>query len=654
MAVWNWGDGEIENPRILRDQLTDIQAGGFSDVLVTLRGSRYEILDPKVVRAAAQASQWVKARGMAFWIGADPARASRTLIAQTGERLQCLLYSGARTGEPASLTRVSEGRFNISLDFQESRNRSAGRDRTLRLDPVGLERVFLFQMENGQIIKDSLIDITAASRFFVNPEENTVEIFGEVGMPDHQEWQVIAFAKFNTDLYDFAGRESIDALRKFADALFDAAAYVDGMVWDETSLSFGPLLPVSDSIYNAFRFQYDRDLRDSLFALVLDVDDGSHIPVRYTYCRFLADTVYTAQKDAYAFFHTYFGELGSSMPVVWRRQSGPRSLFMAESPDPWLNLDGPGVAIGEMHWPSGDQSLTDTLLTQLCMMRSLGALSKAQTAFAALNGGWPSDGACLFWLDLLCLFSIHWLYRPENGNGRIGQLSLSAADSKETPSWNARFDRIEKITGYRFPPADMAVILPTDTLWTVGTEIADEIRSAFSGLIGRLFRAGFQPDIVSSSLFDRARLTGDGIRIGVRTYRSVTYPYPLVMSPQALDMISMMDRLNYPVLLGGAEPEYTTTGERIPHVFPMHFEPESEDLSAFLAAGVRKPFDLPAGAIAAAVVNLQDRLVLVAPDRPGRRVDGTLHVEGIGIRLEGLDRLAIFKLDGPEKTVRVF
>ena len=53
--VWRWGDKEIEDAKLLRQQLQEIHAKGFSGVVVALWETRYEVIDHKVVVAVAQA-----------------------------------------------------------------------------------------------------------------------------------------------------------------------------------------------------------------------------------------------------------------------------------------------------------------------------------------------------------------------------------------------------------------------------------------------------------------------------------------------------------------------------------------------------------------------------------------------------------------------
>ena len=76
-VFWPWGDQEIDNPKILRRQLLDIHAHGFVGALATLKSSRYEFIDRKVLRAVSQASQWAKKRHLSFWFQTDPRQASR-------------------------------------------------------------------------------------------------------------------------------------------------------------------------------------------------------------------------------------------------------------------------------------------------------------------------------------------------------------------------------------------------------------------------------------------------------------------------------------------------------------------------------------------------------------------------------------------------
>jgi len=99
---------------------------------------------------------------------------------------------------------------------------------SLCFEPAGLEKAFLFQMTNRTILKDTIRDITSVSHFFTNIAKEYAEVFGNVKVPDDEEWWVMAFPKFDTNLYDYAGRNSNHLLYEFIENLFDACAHMDG------------------------------------------------------------------------------------------------------------------------------------------------------------------------------------------------------------------------------------------------------------------------------------------------------------------------------------------------------------------------------------------------------------------------------------------
>ena len=285
-VIWKWGDPEIENSGLLRKQLLEISSRGFSGVLASLSRSRYEFIDPKVVRAMAQASQWAKKRNIAFWFQVDPRQASRTFISRTGERTENLIVArksdnGLSQKNP-NITKIKNKRFELRYEIPKVRSDRL-REVSLQFEPCGLERAFLFQMESGSILKDTIVDITEMSHFFSNIDQGYAEVFGEVQTPEDETWWSIAFPKFSTNLYDFAGRASNDLLLYFVEDVFDACTHLDGITWGEGEIGYIADMgrfPVSLSLYNSFIAEYGYDLRDVLYSLILPVDDRSHTRIR--------------------------------------------------------------------------------------------------------------------------------------------------------------------------------------------------------------------------------------------------------------------------------------------------------------------------------------------------------------------------------------
>ena len=310
-AIWKWRDQEIENPGILRKQLLEIHSRGFSGVLVSFGPARYEFLDRRVIRAVAQAGQWARKRHLAFWFQADPRQASRTFISRTGERTENLLVArspkdGLSRNKP-NLARVIDNRFELRYEIPRVHT-SRIREISVHFEPSELERTFIFQMEKGVILKDTVQDITPACQFYTNLAQGYAEVFGEIGIPEGGEWWSVAFPKFYTNLYDFAGRQSNDLLLPFIEDLFDACTQLDGITWSDGEVGYitNPgRFPVSLSLYNSFKVEYGYDLRNVLYGLILPLDDGSHTRIRCDYYNLLMSTVCGAQRDFYQMIHSF-------------------------------------------------------------------------------------------------------------------------------------------------------------------------------------------------------------------------------------------------------------------------------------------------------------------------------------------------------------
>lgn len=654
MVIWNWGDYEIDNPRVLREQLSDIESRGFCGVLATIRGSRYEIVDKKVVRAIVQASQWTKARRLSFWIQADPRRASRTLIAETGEKMQCLLFTGSETEGGVTLGRIHEGRFNIRYPIPALQEFSYIQEKSVFFEPGCLERAFLFQMEDGQILRDTLIDVTPVSRFFANISKNEVEIFGEAGVSDSPYWRLLALPKFNTNLYDFAGRESNDRLHQFVEKLFDSAAYIDGVAWDQLGVDFMPgTIPVSESIYKGFLSEFGYDIRDYLYALVLELDDASHTRIRYDFTRFLGEVISEAHKDLLLYFNSYFGSVETLIPLSLdeiKNSDHGMNTNRKQIADRGLLTKPMSLAFSHIHFNMDSTNSRTALFAKLAIVRGEGVCSKTCQAYVSIEEEILPPAAAEYRLDLLALFSLRWMNRAYS-RGKSDELIAQPGTFPQQEDWGAYITRlndrqseINRVTQFRFPFARTAVVLPVESLITLPSEISQEILVIILGFVGRLFKAGVQFDVLRSPLLENARLAPEGVRIRNRTYASLIFPYPLVITQQTLDLIATMRRKHYSVYFGGDRPEWLTGGERIHHDFEVHFDPESDSVEELIDAGIARDFHLPAGTIASILNDHQDRLLLAMPDQPGQSIRGELGYQSRKIELASTHRLQIYRL----------
>jgi hypothetical protein len=153
-------------------------------------------------------------------------------------------------------------------------------------------------------------------------------------------------------------------------------------------------------------------------------------------------------------------------------------------------------------------------------------------------------------------------------------------------------------------------------------------------------------DVVSSSLFRKGKLETDGLRFRNRTYRNVLFPYPEVLDPAVLHLISVMDKSGFPLLLGGAKPRWTSKGERIPHEFPASFDPRDADFPKHWQAGPDKSIAPPGNALGSVIQTGTETLLLFCPSRYDGPVEGEARYGGTRFRVERSDGLTIYSLRG--------
>lgn len=656
--VWHWSDSEIEQPRIIREALDDIQSQGFSGVLITLQNARYELIDTQVVHAVAQASQWAKSRKMLLWLQADPRRASRSLIAETDERTQYLVLppgaSGQSPEQSGVIVPVRDGQFNLQLPFPQLYPYSSIQEQAVRFDPAGLERAFIFQMDQGIILQNTVIDITPVTRFLADMNTQTVEIFGDVAVPETELWYVTAFARFETNLYDFAGRESNDILRHFVERLFDSVAYVDGVTWDTIGYPGGRWdFPVSLSIFNGFSAEYGYDLRDVLYALLFDVDSGLHLKVRRDYHHFLMESILDAQHDLYTLFHSYFGAIESILPVPLMSLHPEGSACCSLRTDHWPVVQQSTSAMAMLDWDCENLQVSDQFLTDLVLLRSQGVFSKNRKAYGHLTCPGQDFKQLQFCMDLLALFSIRGMMQNTEiscggmGEGRGEWIPFG----EQIPSLNERTAALLHLTGFRFPDADLAVILPVDTLMTEFYKTASLMLDGFRRLVACLVQQGFAFDILTSSALKDAKLKSGSVQLKHRLYRGMIFPYPKIVSPPLIDLIHALGRHSIPFWIGGLSPERTTEGEPVGQSFDVQFDPRSADPALFESVSESNRLRLPEHALGVWLHSGKGYHLMVCPDAPEQSVSGTGQLKEILFALPSLTRLTLFQLD-PEGGLR--
>jgi hypothetical protein len=652
VIAWFWSDKEVENPALLKNQLEDIRAAGFQGVLACLGRTRYELTDRKVVRAATQASQWAKRRGIFFWLQADPRRASRSMISATGERtryLSCARETGA-AGEHGrwrpNIVRVRKNRFFIRIPFPAETRTPVLHEMSLRLEPAGLERAFLFKIENGAAAAASLRDITSETRFFCNASDHTVEAFGEVRTPPKEPWYAMAFFNFESNLIDYAGRANVDSLLDYVENLFEAGLYLDGICWDHPGFFRNAgNLPVSLSLFNAFIAEYGYDLRDRLPALFLDFDNASHIPVRCDYASLLDDSVTQALGDFRGMLHAYFGDIEMLVPSDLT-VSGPA----AGSLDSWQGLSVSFSASGALRHKTRDGNRTEDILSTMAEIKSLGVFSRNQKAYVLLKGFGQDRDESAWCADLAALFSIQRLMR-EYGTGGCGRMKArtepgfpNRPEWSLMPEWNRHHDSLAGITGYKFPESDTLLVLPHETLISANAAGAEALRAEIRTLAARLILGGAQLDVVSSGILKKAKLEGGRLHFRNRIYRSVIFPHPMVLNLSVLDLLSSAEMTGFPVLLGGSRPQWTCDGRAVPQDFPIAFDVSDPAFAEHFQAGAERDFEPPENALGSVIQTGTETLLLFCPKQPGGSFEGKARFQNTAFPVSKSGRIAIYMM----------
>ena len=182
---------------------------------------------------------------------------------------------------------------------------------------------------------------------------------------------------------------------------------------------------------------------------------------------------------------------------------------------------------------------------------------------------------------------------------------------------------------------------------------AKEITESVKKLIAKLIKAGIQLDVVSTVFFKNSRILSNGIQIREREYNSVIFPYPEVLDPKVLDIISAMDRRGLNILLGGSKPKFTTTGKQIPHVFHPVFDPQDDDLSPLWNRGIKPLFKAPENSLISLIPQGEANLFLACPKEFKGIMEGNIQYGEIHFSLPKSSGLIIFRQDSKGKIERV-
>ncbi|PTX96636.1 hypothetical protein [Opitutus sp. ER46] len=671
---WTWQDKEIENPDVLLAELRDLKGAGFDGLFVMPRATRYQLFDPEMTAAVKVASEACRREGIAFIWGPDPRFGAHHVVTQTGYGAEVLLTgrdfmaktapAGSADPERALLNEArvdAQGRFSLRYNYPARRDTHMLTEVSLWFDPVGVDRVFAYQRQDGRVRAASVRDVTAQHRFFINRALNYVEVFGRLDLPPG-EWWVVAFPRFRTNMFAFDSPEHERLMLGLLDHYHAEGIRFDGLWWDEPGyyLQFGQYV-ISERIYRDFAAKYGYDLRANLAALLLPLNNDRHLRVRQDYFQLVMDYVFGAEQRAWRHGEKLFGPLRMGIHHNWH--SLPDNLYHG-SADYWRGVDS--VDAGYTDDSGFEGYFTGSLerkleqVSYLVQAASLGRFSRSKQAFYNRWGVNYGPEVPAYFNDLMPLFSNQWLQHSYGSTGAIGggrNFGPGFPDHVTwplLPGWIEKTRRVHAITGYRLPVAEVAVVYPLSTFATGREPANDGLINRVNRLVGAMPAAGVQADAISEDFFADATFRAGRLIVRGQAYQAVLLPGASVVTARCLAMIERLQAAGFPLHFIDTVPQRTVDGRALQLAAKPAFAigDAAALITSVAALGLPSPVtQLPGAYVTAIRGDGATMFVLVMPITPGETVSGELRCEGRAVPVPPTKELAIFEV-GPAGVQR--
>ncbi|MDD2560468.1 MAG: hypothetical protein PHE04_07380, partial [Bacteroidales bacterium] len=224
---WTWQDGVIENSDTLKACVLDLKKAGFQGLYAMPRATRYSMHHREMTEAVKLAAQECQNQQMEFIWGLDPRFVSNYALQQSGYGAEMLMVNTDfnlripardKQAEKPLLNecKIENGRYSLRYNYPQRRDVHMLTEAGLFLNPAGVDKVFAYQKVNGKVLKSSITDITDEHKSITNRSFYYVEVFGN---PDlgQGEWWVVAFPRFETNMYAFDSPEHEKVLLSLLD-----------------------------------------------------------------------------------------------------------------------------------------------------------------------------------------------------------------------------------------------------------------------------------------------------------------------------------------------------------------------------------------------------------------------------------------------------
>lgn len=672
---WIWQDPEIENVSRLESQARDLKAAGFDLVYAMPRATRYEIFDEELIQAVKAASRICKDLGLKFVWGPDPRFASNRATLNTGYGAEMLLVNEEFNRKPTrnenplaksvlNAAIVKDGRYNLRFNYPQRRDVHMLTQVALWMNPSGVDKVFAFQLKDGKLLPGSLRDVTQDHHFFINRGDYYVEVFGKLDLPAG-EWRVIAFPRFMTNVYAFDAPEHEKLLVSLLDRYKQEGLSFDGFWWDEPGyyFQFGQY-PISDRIYRDFQAKYGYDLKEKLWALLLESPDRSHQRVRRDYFDLVMDYVFGAQKRIWAEGEKRFGRLRMGIHHCWH--SIPDNMYHG-SADYWRGLEAVDGGYtddnGFERYFSEGLAAKFEQVSYLLVSSSLAKFSRSGEAYYNRWGTRYTKEVPIYFNDLMPVFSNRWIQHAYGYTGVLGASRGFGPGFPDHSTWpllpvlNRRTDRIGEITHFRLPLAEVAVLYPIESFLVAREPENDRRLRQINRLVGAMPAAGVQIDALSDRFFIEAKIDSEGFSVRGQHYKALVVPCASVLPKAAFAKISELKKAGIRVVFADSLPSWDEQGGELGladcPVFSIGEAEAAETLPARIEAlNLPSPCTRLPGAYLGVLPGEAGKvLLMVMPVEPGKPVSGTVTCQGQRVEVEATNALAIYEVsrDGVRK-----
>jgi hypothetical protein len=433
--------------------------------------------------------------------------------------------------------------------------------------------------------------------------------------------------------------------------------HFDGFWWDEPGyyFQFGQYA-ISERIYNDFKKKYGYNLKEKLYALLLELDDNSQFQIRYDYFQLLMDYVFGSQQRFRQKAEKLFGPVSMGVHHTWH--TIPDNMYSGCA-DYWLGLKG--VDGGYTDDGAFEQYFTQDLVGkygQIAYMLLASSLAKYATNQTANYNRWGvnyKSEVPIYWNDLMALFSNEWIQHVYGYTGILGASRGFGPGFPNHETWQLlpglinKTNKVRDITKYRLPVADVAVVYPIATFLCSREPQNTHMVNHIDRLLGIMPSLGIQADGISDWLLAEGIIEKGKLKIRNEEYSAVLLPFAKIVSPECFSIIKQLKKANIPCYFIDETPEFFISGEPIDFNTSVSFK-IGEDMRE-LASDIEK-LKLPSSLtkLEGAYVTLipgenNNMFVMIMPVIPNTEVGGIIRCKELEIEIKPTRTLSIYQVD---------